>query len=115
MKIVLALAAGIALTIISVMVILVLLVPIGAIGAIIWMSVKTSGATWNVYTITLAVAAACIGLAILIFTISMISVPSAVFFPAYSIYFLAARYAALADVVWPRLPGPATHGEAEAT
>jgi hypothetical protein len=115
MKIVLALAAGIALTVISVMVILVLLVPIGAIGAIVWMSVKSSGATWNVYTITLAVAAACIVLAILIFTISMISVPSAVFFPAYSIYFLAARYPALADVLWPRLPGPLIPGEAGAT
>ena len=115
MKIALALAAGIVLTIISVMVILVLLVPFGAIGAIIWMSVKTSGLTWNVYTITLAVAAACIVLAILIFLISMISVPSAVFFPAYSIYFLAARYPALADVLWPRLPDSATPSESSAT
>jgi hypothetical protein len=41
----------------------------------------------------------------------MISVPAAVFFPAYSIYFLAARYPALADLVWPRLPGTVTHDE----
>lgn len=115
MKIVLAVAAGIALTIISVIVILVLLVPFGAIGAVIWMSVKNLALTWNVYTITLAVAAGCIALAILIFMISLISVPSAVFFPAYSIYFLAARYPALADVLWPRLPDPATPNEAPAT
>jgi len=41
----------------------------------------------------------------------MISVPAAVFFPAYSIYFLAARYPALADLVWPRQPGTVTHDE----
>ncbi|HWY08332.1 MAG TPA: hypothetical protein VNY24_15835 [Candidatus Acidoferrales bacterium] len=115
MKIVLAVGAGIALTIISLTVIVLLLIPIGGIGAMIWMSVKAAGATWTVHTISLAVAAGCIVLAIFVFAISMISVPAAVFFPAYSIYFLAARYPALADLVWPRPPGSVTPGEAGLT
>src|SRR5258708_1677153 len=60
---------------------------------------------------SLPVSAGLIVLAILVFALSMISVPAAVFFPAYSIYFLAARYPALADVVWPRQPGPVAPGE----
>jgi len=112
MKIVLSVGAGIALTIISAIVMLVLLIPIGGLGVMIWMSAKAAGATWDASTITLAVAAGCIVVAILVFVISMISVPAAVFFPAYSIYFLAARYPILADQVWPRLPGPVTPGDA---
>ncbi len=112
MKIGLSVGAGIALTIISAIVMLVLLIPIGGLGVMIWMSAKAAGATWDASTITLAVAAGCIVVAILVFVISMISVPAAVFFPAYSIYFLAARYPLLADQVWPRLPGPVTPGDA---
>jgi hypothetical protein len=112
MKIGLAIGAGIALTIISLIVIVILLIPIGGLGVMIWMSVKTAGATWSVYTITLAAAAGIIVLAILVFVISMISVPAAVFFPAYSIYFLAARYPALADLLSPRLPDPVAPDEA---
>jgi hypothetical protein len=115
MKIVLALAAGIALTIISLTVIVVLLIPIGGIGAIIFMSAKTAGATWSVYTITLAVVAAGIVLTIFVFVISMVSVPNAVFFPAYSMYFLAPRYPPLAHLLWPPLPGPVRADEAELT
>jgi hypothetical protein len=115
MKIVLSVGAGIALTIISLIVMVTLMIPIGGIGAMIWMSAKAAGATWNASTIALAVAAGCIALAILVFAISMISVPAAVFFPAYSIYFLAARYPILADQLWPRLPGPVTPGEAGLT
>lgn len=111
MKIVLAIGAGIAVTIISVIVIVALLIPIGGLGAMILMSAKAAGATWNASTITLAVAAGVIVLAIFMFAISMISVPAAVFFPAYSIYFLAARYPVLADQIWPPLPGPVTPGE----
>jgi hypothetical protein len=111
----LSVGAGIALTIISLIVIVALLIPIGGLGAMIWMSAKAAGATWNVSTITFAVIAGGIVLAIFMFAISMISVPAAVFFPAYSIYFLAARYPVLADQLWPRLPGPVTYGEAGLT
>ena len=111
MKIGLSVGAGIALAIISLIAIVALLIPIGGIGAVIWVSAKAAGATWNVSTIALVVAAGCFALAILVFVISMISVPVAVFFPAYSIYFLAARYPLLADLLWPRPPELVTPGE----
>ncbi len=107
MKIVLAIAASLAVGLISLILLVVLLIPIGGIGAIVFLGAKTAGAIWNVYTITLGVAAAGIALAIFMFAISQISVPVIVFFPAYSIYFLAARYPALAALVWPPLPGSA--------
>jgi hypothetical protein len=56
---------------------------------------KTAGLTWNVYTITLAVVVGSVLLAIFLYVIALISVPVIVFFPAYSIYFFAARYPAL--------------------
>ena len=115
MKIVLAVGAGIGVAIISLVVIVVLLIPIGGLGAIALLSAKAAGATWNVYTITLAVATGAVVLAIFMFVISLISVPVVVFFPAYSIYFLAARYPALADLLWPRQPGPVTPSEAGLT
>jgi hypothetical protein len=115
MKIVLAIGVGIAIGIISIIVLLAILLPTGFLGAMIIMSAKSAGATWTAYTISLAVSAGLIVLAILVFALSMISVPAAVFFPAYSIYFLAARYPALADLVWPRQPGPAAPTEAGLT
>ena len=108
MKIGLAIAASMATAIISLIVILVLALAIGGVGVAIVMAAKTAGATWNVQTITLAVAAAGIVLALLLFVLSLISVPVIVFFPAYSIYFLAARYPTLAAVIWPPLPGSVT-------
>jgi hypothetical protein len=53
---------------------------------------KSAGLTWNILTITAAVAAGCILFVIFFFLVSLISVPAIVFFPAYSIYFFAARY-----------------------
>jgi len=104
MKIVLAIGASIAVTIVSLILILIMLVPIGGAGAAIYLAAKSAGATWNVQTITLAIAAAAIVLVIFMFAISQITVPVIVFFPAYSIYFLAARYPPLAAQLWPPLP-----------
>jgi hypothetical protein len=53
---------------------------------------KNAGLTWNVFTITAAVLAACLIFLIFFFLISLITVPAIVFFPAYSIYFFAGRY-----------------------
>ena len=104
MKIGLAIAAGIALAIITLIVFLVLLIPVGGVGVVAVLAGKAAGLTWDVYTITLAVVMGCIVLAFLIFVASMISVPAIVFFPAYSIYFFAARYPALAALLWPPPP-----------
>jgi hypothetical protein len=104
-KILLAIAASMAVAIIALILIVVLLIPIGGIGAVVFLGAKAAGVTWNLYTITLGVSVACVILAIFLFAISMISVPAIVFFPAYSIYFLAARYPPLAAQIWPPLPG----------
>ncbi|MGA2299411.1 MAG: hypothetical protein ABSG77_01800 [Candidatus Acidiferrum sp.] len=107
MKIGLAIAAGIAIAIITVIVFLVLLIPVGGVGVVAVLAGKAAGLTWDVYTITLAVVVGCIVLAVLIFAVALISVPAMVFFPAYSIYFLAARYPALAALLSPPPPDSA--------
>jgi len=105
MKIVLAIAAGIIFGIITLIALLVLLIPIGGAGVIAVLAGKAAGLTWNFFTITLAVIVGCAMLAVLLFALSLISVPVIVFFPAYSIYFFAPRYAPLAARLWPQPPG----------
>lgn len=105
MKIVLAIGAGVALAIISLIILLLLLIPIGGLGAIAVITGATAGLTWNFFTITLAVFAGLIVFATGMLVVSFISVPTTVFFPAYSLYFLASRYAPLAALLWPQ---PAT-------
>lgn len=105
MKIVLAIAAAILLGVVNLIIVLILLVPIaGAVIAAV-LAAKAAGVGWTVYTITLAVVAGCALLAVFLFITSMISVPAIIFFPAYSIYFFAARYPALSAVLYPALPG----------
>lgn len=101
MKIALAMGAAIAVGIASVIVGVLFAIPvIGiAIGAVI--AGKTAGLTWNALTITGAVVAACILFAIFMCLIAMVSVPVVVFFPAYSIYFFAARYRPLSLALYP--------------
>jgi hypothetical protein len=67
---------------------------------------KAAGLGWTVATISLAVVAGCVLLAIFLSVTSLISVPVIVFFPAYSIYFFAARYPALHAVLYPAPPAP---------
>jgi hypothetical protein len=101
MKIVLALGAAVVVGIVAAIVSLVLLIPVGGFGIIAVLAGKTAGLTWNLYTITLAIVAGCMILAILLYVISLVSVPAMVFFPAYSIYFFAARYRQLGAIVYP--------------
>jgi hypothetical protein len=51
-----------------------------------------------------AIVAGCAVLLALIFTILVVSAPTVVFFPAYSLYFLAARYPALNRLLFPPPP-----------
>ncbi len=101
MKIVLALGAGVMVGIITLIVLLAVFIPIGGAGIIAVLAGKAAGLTWNLYTISLAVFVGLIAFAIFMFTISVISVPVTVFFPAYSIYFLAPRYSPLAAILSP--------------
>jgi hypothetical protein len=101
MKIVLAIGVGIVLGIVTVIVVLTLLIPIGGVGAVAAIAAIAAGLKWTFSTIALAVVAGIIAFGIVMFAASFISVPSIVFFPAYSIYFFAPRYPPLAGLLWP--------------
>ena len=106
MKIVLAIGAGIIIGIASAILILIVAIPAAAFGVIAVITGKTAGLTWNVYTITIAIVVGCIVLAIFFYLTSLIAVPAIVFFPAYAIYFFAARYRPLSLVLYPPPPLP---------
>jgi hypothetical protein len=60
---------------------------------------------WNVATISLAIICGSVLFAILIYLIALVCVPATVFFPAYALYFFAARYPNL-DVLLNPAPAP---------
>jgi hypothetical protein len=101
MKIVLAIGASIILGIVGLILVLIILVPVAgvAVGAVF--AGKAAGLGWTAGTITLAVVAGCVLLAVFFFLTALISVPAIVFFPAYSIYFFASRYPALSAALFP--------------
>jgi len=106
MKIVLAIGAGVAIGIVSLIVIILLLLPVGGVTVIAVLAGKAAGWTWNLYTISLAVVAGLFVLTLLIFVVSFLNVPGILFFPAYSMHFFAGRYQPLAQVLWPAPPAP---------
>ena len=101
MKIVLAIGAGIVIGIASLILGLIVAIPALGLGIIAVITGKSAGLTWNVFTITVAIVVGCILLAIFLFVTSLIAVPTIVFFPAYAIYFFAARYRPLSLVLYP--------------
>src|SRR5579872_109697 len=100
MKIVLAIGAAIAVGIISVILGLLFAVPVIGVAIAAVIGAKTAGWNWNALTITAAVVAGCILFALFMSLVSMVSVPVIVFFPAYSIYFFAARYRPLSTALY---------------
>jgi hypothetical protein len=110
MKIVLAIGAAIILGIACIIGIAIILVPAAAVAVAAVLAGKAAGLGWTFSTIALAVLAGCALLVILIFVMALISVPAIVFFPAYSMYFFAARYPALSAVLYPAPPAFAAQG-----
>ena len=110
MKVALAIGAGIVVGIASFILVMVFAIPVVGLAIVFIGAGKTAGLSWNAFTITAAVVVACMLLAILMFVISLISVPVIVFFPAYAMYFFAARYRNLALALYPPAapPLPAT-------
>jgi hypothetical protein len=96
MKIVLAIGAGI------------VAIPAAGLGIIAVITGKSAGMTWNVFTITVAIVVGCVLLAIFLFLTSLIAVPAIVFFPAYAMYFFAARYRPLSLALYPPQAPPPT-------
>ena len=106
MKLVMNLGTAMVLAIVSMIAILALLIPVGGIGVVAVLIGKTAGLTWNVYTISGVVVSVCIFIAVVLYVISLISVPATVFFPAYSIYYFASRYPPLAGLLYPSAAAP---------
>lgn len=104
MKIVLAIGASILLGIAGFIVALIILIPAAGVAVAAMLGGKAAGLGWTVSTITLAVIAGCVLLAIFLYVTALISVPAIVFFPAYSMYFFAARYPALRAALYPAPP-----------
>ena len=106
LKVVLAIGAAFAIGILAIILVFLILIPIGGIGVASVLLGHAAGLTWNVFTITLAVLVGLGVLLILLYGISLISVPVIVFFPAYSIYFFSSRYPVLANRIYPPPPAP---------
>ena len=104
MKVVLAIGAGIVIGIASIILGLIIAIPTIGLGIVAVITGKTAGLTWNLYTITIAVVVAFVLFAIFLYLMSLLAVPVIVFFPAYSIYFFAARYRALSLALYPPPP-----------
>ncbi|MGC2399600.1 MAG: hypothetical protein WA510_07450 [Acidobacteriaceae bacterium] len=104
MKILLAIVAGLMIGIAALILGLFFAIPTVGLGVLAVLTGKAAGLSWNVQTITLAVVIVCILLAIFLYLVSLISVPAIVFFPAYSIYFFAARYPRLYAALYPASP-----------
>ncbi|MFZ0294131.1 MAG: hypothetical protein WAL52_11045 [Candidatus Sulfotelmatobacter sp.] len=101
MKIVMAIGAGIVIGIATLILGLFIAIPTVGLSILAVLTGKSAGLTWNAYTITLAVVIGCVLLAIVLYLVALISVPVVVFFPAYSIYFFAARYPPLSAAIYP--------------
>jgi hypothetical protein len=101
MKVALAIGAGIVVGIASFILIMVVAIPAVAMVLVGVTAGKTAGLTWNVFTITVAVVVGCAVLAIVMFLVSLLSVPVIVFFPAYAMYFFAPRYRPLSLALYP--------------
>jgi hypothetical protein len=106
MKILLAIAASIVLGVAGFILVLLIFVPAAGVAIAAVLAGKAAGLGWTAGTITLAVVAGCVLIAVFLFVTALISVPAIVFFPAYSIYFFAARYPALSAVLYPAPPAP---------
>jgi hypothetical protein len=106
MKIVLAIGSTVVFGIVGATAAVVLLVPMGILGVVTVIIAKGVGLGWNAFTITAAIVAGVIVLAVLLYVVALVCVPVAVFFPAYAMYFFAERYPALYAVLYPPSPTP---------
>ena len=101
LKIVLLIAAGILFTIVAFIPALIVIIPsvlIGVAGA-------AAGLAWNPATISLVIIFGTMAFLLLMYLIALVCAPATVFFPAYAMYFFAARYPNL-DALLNPAPAP---------
>jgi len=80
------------------------MIPFAILGVVVVLLGHSGGLSWNAVTITAAIVAGTILLAVLLYVIALVCVPVAVFFPAYAMYFFAERYPALHAQLYPPPP-----------
>jgi len=98
---VLIVAAWILFSIIAIIPALIVIIP----SVIVVVAGVAAGLTWSVTTVSLAVIFGSMALLVLLYLMSLVSVPATVFFPAYAMYFMAARYPNLSAILNP-VPAP---------
>ena len=102
LKFVLSIAAAILFSIAAIIPALVVIIPT----VLIVFAAKAAGMGWSVATISLAIIFGTMVIALLVYLVALVSVPATVFFPAYAMYFFAARYPSLGALLNPA-PAPA--------
>ena len=100
LKIALAIGAGILFSIVALIPSLLVVVP--AVLAVF--AGYKAGLGWNVTTISLAIVFGFMLLLALLYVVAFVCAPATVFFPAFSIYFLASRYPRLDALLHPPAP-----------
>ena len=104
LKLVLSIAAAILFTIIAIVPTLFVVLP----AVVVVLAARAAGMGWNVTTVSLAIIFGTLLLLLLIYLIALVSVPATVFFPAYALHFLAARYPNLDALLHPAPAPPAS-------
>jgi hypothetical protein len=102
LKVLLAIVAAILFGIITILPIILLVLP--AVLAVF--AGYKAGLGWNVGTVSVAIIGGSVLLSLLLYLVSLVNVPGVVFFPAFAIYFFAARYPKLEALLHPALPLP---------
>jgi hypothetical protein len=103
LKLVMAIAAWIMFSIVAIIPTLLIVGP----SAAVIVGGAAAGLTWNITTISLAIIFGVMAVLALIYAIALIATPATVFFPAYAMYFFAARYPNLGALVYPAPAPPA--------
>lgn len=104
MRFILSIVAAIIFGIASIIPVLIVGVP----SALLVLIVIWSGAGWNPATISLTIIFGMMAFLVLILLVALVCVPGTIFFPAYALYFFAARYPSLAELLRPAPPAPTT-------
>ncbi len=100
LKIVLSLAAAILFGILTLLPIIALVVP----AALAVFAGYKAGLGWTPATVSLAIVGGTMLFGLLLYLVALINVPATIFFPAFGLYFLAARYTLLDALLNPLAP-----------
>ena len=101
MKVVLAMGAAIAFSIVDLIVILILLIPLGLLGLAGYLIGKHAGFTWDISTELLLSGLGMLVVAGIVYVVGFVYAPGLVFFQSYTLEFFAPRYGPLGSKMLP--------------